>query len=774
MIKKLLTALLFLLATTLSFSQDAPQNPVGSVLCSDKKSNSQNAFFENVNADIKHSFNVLDYKMNIDVYNCFISPYPKSFTASVIVKFEVDSSLNSIKLNAVQSSLLIDSVSMAGVSFTHTSNILNINLIRTYNPGEIVEVKIYYKHKNVTDNAVFISGGFLFTDCEPEGARKWFPCWDKPSDKATIDLTARVPSNVKLASNGRLEDSIKTADTIYYHWVSRDPIATYLMIMTAKVNYNLDIVYWHSSLNPGDSIPMRFYWNAGENVASVRNMENKLLQMTTTFSQLFSEHPFEKNGFAALNNQFVWGGMENQSLTSICPNCWYESLITHEFAHQWFGDMITCATWADIWLNEGFATYIEALWIEQQSGYSAYKSEINGDASSYLSSNPGWAISNPAWAITTPSTNTLFNYAITYLKGACVHHLLRYVVGDQAYFQGLHNYANDPALKYKSAVISDFKDHLSAAYGEDLTWFFDEWIYQPNHPVYANNYWITGAGTNLWQVGFVAKQTQTNTPFHKMPIEVKISFLSAPDTVIRVMNDANNQIFMWQFNHQPSSVSFDPYNNIVLKQASLSLIDPLPVELTSFSGEAKNSFVVLEWTTASEINNRGFEIERASTSLNNPNKNYSVANWEKVGFVEGNGTTSLRNVYSYTDFIAHFGTYKYRLKQIDFDGSYEYSAEVNIAAGMKPENFVLNQNYPNPFNPVTTISYELPEAAVVNLKMYDILGKEVIELVNDYKEAGRHEITFNSSSVNGLTSGVYFYKVTAGSFTAVKKMQILK
>ena len=84
----------------------------------------------------------------------------------------------------------------------------------------------------------------------------------------------------------------------------------------------------------------------------------------TTYSELFGEHPFEKNGFATLNNQFVWGGMENQTLTSLCPNCWDEGLISHEFAHQWFGDMITCATWADIWLNEGFATYTEALWLE--------------------------------------------------------------------------------------------------------------------------------------------------------------------------------------------------------------------------------------------------------------------------------------------------------------------------------------------------------------------------------------------------------------------------
>ena len=141
--------------------------------------------------------------------------------------------------------------------------------------------------------------------------------------------------------------------------------------------------------------------------------------MTTGFSQLFGEHPFEKNGFATLNNQFQWGGMENQTLTSLCPNCWSENLVSHEFAHQWFGDMITCATWADIWLNEGFATYWKRSGTNSRADTRAYKSDINNDASSYLSGNPGWPMYNPSWAITTPPNNTLFNYAITYAKGAC-------------------------------------------------------------------------------------------------------------------------------------------------------------------------------------------------------------------------------------------------------------------------------------------------------------------------------------------------------------------
>ena len=755
----------YVLMILLSSSLLLSQSNKGSEYCSHKKINTAN--LENAEAlfaDLPHSYDVLNYKLDLNLYNNFISPYPKNFTASVVVTFRVDSVLNQIKLNATNTSLVIDSVRLAGVSFTHTSNILTITLDRTYTVGETADVKVYYRHNNVTDNAFNVSNGMVFTDCEPEGARKWFPCWDKPSDKATLDLTAKVPATVKLGSNGRLADSIKTADTIYYNWISADPVPTYLIVMSGKVNYNLDIVYWHKISNPADSIPIRFYWNQGESTTSLNSMKSMIIPMTTFYSTIFGEHPFEKNGFATLNNLFTWGGMENQTLTSLCPNCWESSLIAHEFAHQWFGDMITCATWADIWLNEGFATYTEALWLEHTSGYSSYKSEILSDASTYLNSNPGWAISNPDWAINTPSTNTLFNYAITYMKGATIHHLLRYVMGDTKYFQGLLAYANDPDLKYKSAVIPEFYEHMSTVYGEDLTWFMDQWIYNPNHPTYANNYWISNQGAGVWQVGFVAKQTQTNTVFFKMPIEIKITFTTGADTIIRVMNNANNQVFFWNFNRQPSSVSFDPNNNIVIKTATLSSIPPLPVELSSFTAQSYGNFIVLNWTTASEINNRGFYIERRTNE---------TSSWESISFLDGKGTTTGSNSYNYTDYVSGYNSYIYRLKQVDFDGSYEYSNEVYVNGGVKPDKFDLTQNYPNPFNPSTRFSYSIPQNSFVTLKIYDILGKEIVTLVEKDLEAGVYEIELDLSKYS-LTSGVYFYSLNAGNFTSTKKMLLTK
>lgn len=186
----------------------------------------------------------------------------------------------------------------------------------------------------------------------------------------------------------------------------------------------------------------------------------------------------------------------------------------------------------------------------------------------------------------------------------------------------------------------------------------------------------------------------------------------------------------------------------------------IPVELTSFTAEVSGSNVVLRWSTATEINNSGFAVER------------SVENntFEQIGFVPGFGTTSEMKSYSYTDNSPGNGKFYYRLKQIDYDGSVEYSqiVDANIVV---PAIFSLEQNYPNPFNPSTTIKFDIPENELVTLKIYDVMGNEVAELLNQELTAGQHSIEFNASN---LASGTYFYKLQAGIKTEVRKMLLLK
>jgi len=662
--KKLFTlSVFFIFSISLIYGQtDITEK--GAFKCANKKAHSLNHLnhLRSPNTP-KHKFDVLNYTLNFDLYNNFNSPYTQTYDADEVITFRVDTSLNVIKLNAINTSILVNEVGMAGAEFEHSQDTLTITLDRVYESGEIVEVSIDYFHKNVEDNGVYVSGGFFFTDFEPEGARKCFPCYDRPSDKATTDLTAKVPSNVLLGSNGRLADSTTVADTTWFHWISRDPVPTYLVVISAKKNWNLDIVYWDRPSTPGDPMPIRFYYNDGENPTS---MEQKVPLMADWFSQHFGEHPFEKDGFATLNNEFAWGGMENQSLTSLCPGCWSESLICHEFAHQWFGDMISPGTWADLWLNEGFATWSESLWWEMDGGYAAYKSDVDNNASIYMSSNPGWPVYNPEWIENTPGNGTLFNYAITYCKSSCMLHLLRYSLGDEKFFQAIYNYGTDTVnFRYKNTVTEDFQAKLEESSGIELGWFFESWVKEPNHPIYANEYSFADLGNGTWNVNFLVNQVQSNAPFFPIPIELTVYFLDGSDTVVRTMNNENQEFFWFNFDKQPVSLFFDKDNEIVIKQATLAV---------------------------------GIDEE-------------------------------------------HIGN----------------------------QSFGLSQNYPNPTSSSTTITYSLPDNALVSLGLFNISGKKVMDLINTEKQRGTHSFTFDVST---QPAGIYYYSLHAEGFTATKKLII--
>jgi hypothetical protein len=193
--------------------------------------------------------------------------------------------------------------------------------------------------------------------------------------------------------------------------------------------------------------------------------------------------------------------------------------------------------------------------------------------------------------------------------------------------------------------------------------------------------------------------------------------------------------------------------------------NPVPVELTSFTASQNNNDVQLNWSTATETNNYGFEIQKQVGS-----RQSSIGNWEEIGFVPGFGTSTEKHFYSFNDENLVEGKYQYRLKQIDFDGSSSYSEIVEVEIN-SPIQFTLEQNYPNPFNPKTVIGYQLPVSGNVTLKVYDLLGSEVAILVDEYKPAGTYEVEFDESS---FSSGTYLYKLTAGEFISTKKMILLK
>lgn len=237
--------------------------------------------------------------------------------------------------------------------------------------------------------------------------------------------------------------------------------------------------------------------------------------------------------------------------------------------------------------------------------------------------------------------------------------------------------------------------------------------------------------------------------------------------------------FTWNFPANVSGVLQDLFGGVVVNVSmtnagnytlTLLSVDKLkmlityngviPVELISFNAVAIESAIELNWVTATELNNSGFEIQRKSVN----------SDWEKIGFVQGAGTTTERSEYSFTDNFSGHGTVSYRLKQIDFDGTVSYSKEINVDFS-SPVEFNLNQNYPNPFNPSTTISFSIPNASQVSLIIYNQIGQKVSELVNRGLDAGAYTYTWNAEN---QSSGIYFYELKTNEFKSVRKMTLMK
>jgi hypothetical protein len=193
---------------------------------------------------------------------------------------------------------------------------------------------------------------------------------------------------------------------------------------------------------------------------------------------------------------------------------------------------------------------------------------------------------------------------------------------------------------------------------------------------------------------------------------------------------------------------------------------PLPVKIESFTSGVSGRDVKLNWTTESEINNAGFEIQKQFLLSGN-----DYSSWEKTGYVKGNGTKPTASDYTFNDSRLETGKYKYRLKQIDYNGNFEYFNLSGVLEVGIPDKFLLSQNYPNPFNPSTKIDFQIPEDSRVAIKIYDISGREIKTLENNIMKAGYYSVQFTPDN---LSSGIYFYRMTTDKFTNIKKMVYVK
>lgn len=450
-------------------------------------------------------------------------------------------------------------VSGATTSFTHQNNLIDIDLDSSYTSGEIIDVAIEYSGNPAASGLG--SFGFdshagkpmIWSLSEPYGARNWWPCKDQPVDKAdSVDIRVTVPKGMIVASNGSLREVMDNGDTETYWWHEGYPIVTYL-VSVAIYEYAIYSDYFKYS--PTDSMEIKFFVFP-DHLGDVQTNYAKTKDMLGIFSDLFGPYPFieEKYGHA----EFVWGGgMEHQTCTSL--GGWSEVLIAHELAHQWWGDMITCRDFHHIWLNEGFATYSEALYWEQVAGKEAYFNDMNrkqyfGDGTIY--------VPDPS------NVGRIFHRGLSYHKASWVLHMLRNVVGDSTFFDILQAYY-DSEYRHGTAVTEDFQAICESVSGMELNWFFQEWIYQAGHPQYEF-LWTSQESDSGYLVDAYIRQVQTRFSLFKMPVDIWVT--TSPDSVTteRVMVDGEKEHFQTLVFTEPTDVQLDKENWVLKKVTNIT------------------------------------------------------------------------------------------------------------------------------------------------------------------------------------------------------------
>lgn len=518
----------------------------------------------------ERGFDVTGYRLDFTV-----SVLPHYLSGSVTIHARsTTSALDTMTLD-LSSAMTVDSVLCNGTRTTFLQHYatLAIDLDRTYGNGEMVAVQVvYHGVPQPTGFGSFMFGShdgtpWVWTLSEPYGARDWWPCNDHPTDKAdSVDIRVTCPVAFNVASNGKLLGIRSNADgTHTFHWSVRYPIATYLVFLSLT-NYD-EFTDWFR-YTPTDSMPIVNYV-LPQDVATARDSFRVVKDMLRIFSDRFGLYPFidEKYGHA----QFGSGGaMEHQTMTSLTRAAFREGVLAHELAHQWFGNLITCASWRHLWLNEGFASYAESIFLDDYYGPHLYRQSMQ------LTMTLAKTGRGPLIKSDTTNLQTLFEQATTYRKGASVLHMLRHVLGDSLFFRSLRAFTADPRFRFGTATSEDFQSVCETVAQRSLGWFFRQWLYGENFPRYTYTWRATDEGETSSVVLTIRQTTGTSNPsVFVMPIDVRFTSQSR-ETTLTLSHTQHHQTFQLALPFRPERVELDPDEWILRDILPPGSDDPIP------------------------------------------------------------------------------------------------------------------------------------------------------------------------------------------------------
>jgi len=444
------------------------------------------------------------------------------------------------------------------IAFQHSANKINITLPSIASKSTVGSFEVFY-HGAPLQNGMgsFVSSKhntdpIIWTLSEPYGAKDWWPCKQSLADKIdSIDVYITCPQQYLSASNGKLISDKISGQNRTAHWSHRFPIATYL-IGIAVTNYQTYSDFL--DLPNGKKIEVLNYIYP-EYFATAKSKSAETLSILSFYNSKFMTYPFasEKYGHA----QFGWGGgMEHQTM-SFMTHLEFE-LVAHEMAHQWFGDYITLASWHDIWLNEGFATYLTGL---------VYENLLNGQYwSSWKDIQVNKITSWPDGSVyvsDTTEVNRIFNGRLSYSKGAYLLHMLRWEMGDSLFFKGLKNYLKDPEIANGFATQEKLVKHMEAAADTSFTEFFKDWYYGEGYPIYRLTYYTDYGDFGKQKLRISQSSSNSSVGFFEMHIPVRV-WKNGKYTDLRLYNTIQNQEFTIA-ESAVDKIEFDPDKWLIAK-----------------------------------------------------------------------------------------------------------------------------------------------------------------------------------------------------------------
>jgi aminopeptidase N len=518
------------------------------------------------------SFSKASTNFDIHYLNCKwkVDPAIRYIQGSVLTGFTMLQRSNIITLDLMDA-LQVDSVTNGNVKlnfYRPFDNTIVVSLGLFLNAGQQGSFEIHYKGVpppsspfSSFTNSTHAGTPVVWTLSEPYGGRDWWPCKNGLNDKAdSLDISITTPQQYTSSTNGVLINETVQGGFRTTEWKHRYPIATYLVAFAAT-NY----IILNNAVQLGNRIMPIMEHAYPEKVMEMVNASALTARVLQLLHSSFTPYPFINERYGHTHWGFG-GGMEHQT-NSFMVNM-SETLVVHEAAHQWFGDKITCGTWRDIWLNEGYAVFCVNYNVEknypENTLLNLYRNQINN-----ITSKPNGVV----YVDDTTNVARIFDSRLTYNKGGWVLQMLRWKLGDSVFFRATRNYLNDPSLQYNYARTNDLKKHFEKESGINLTEFFNDWVFGQGFPSYKLQ-WAAAGGA--WVQTTLSQTTSdTSVKFFEMPVPIRFKN-SVRDTIVVLNHTRNAQVDFFKIGFIPDSAFIDPKFKLISANNSIVKTELFP------------------------------------------------------------------------------------------------------------------------------------------------------------------------------------------------------